>query len=135
MNPLSKKKEKSLSALITELDGYFSRFIRKRDTVNGVIKCFTCGARLTFAEAQAAHFIDRDQMPVRYDEHNVHSCCQHCNCHDPDHKKIYYGRMLQKYGQEEVTRLQRKSKGLQKFFKWEVEDLIEYYKSENRLKP
>ena len=127
-------KEKSLSVLISELDGHFSRFIRKRDTVNGVIKCFTCGTKISFTEAQCGHFIDRDQMPTRYDEHNCHAVCEECNCYDPHHKAVYHGRMLQKYGQEEINRLDRKSKGLQKFFKFEIEDLIEYYKSENRLK-
>jgi hypothetical protein len=89
---------------------------------------------MSFHEAQCGHFIDRDQMPTRYDERNCHAVCEECNCFDTSHKAIYYGRMMQRYGQEEVTRLQRKSKGLQKFFKFEVEDLIEFYKSENRLK-
>jgi len=52
-------KQKSLPVLIHELDAVFSRFIRTRDTKDGVIRCFICGAKLTFQEAQVMHFIDR----------------------------------------------------------------------------
>jgi len=126
-------KQKSLPVLIHELDAVFSRFIRLRDTKDGVIRCFICGAKLSFQEAQVMHYIDRDQMPTRYDERNCHSGCEECNCFDPNHKIRYSARMLFVYGQEEINRLFRKSRGLQKFFRFELEDLIEYYKSENRL--
>lgn len=130
----TKKPEKSLSTLIHELDGHFSRFIRFRDSVDGKTICFTCGKKMTFTESQCGHFIDRDQMPTRYDERNCHAVCEECNCYDPDHKAKYAQRMNEIYGSEETLRLFLKSKGLQKFARFEIEDLINYYKSENRLK-
>lgn len=127
------EKTSSLSSLIKELDGHFSRFIRKRDTVDGKVICFLTGEKMDFIDAQCGHFIDRDQMPTRYDERNCHAVSEETNCYDPDHKEKYRAKMLQVYGLEEIERLERKSKGLQKFFKFEIEDLIEYYRSENRL--
>lgn len=124
---------RSLPTLIHELDGHFSRFIRKRDTVDGKVICFVCAKKMDFNEAQCGHFIGRSKMPTRYDEHNCHAVCEECNCYDTEHMELYLGAMLMKYGADEVTRLQNKSKGLQKFFPFEIEDLIDYYKSENRL--
>jgi hypothetical protein len=127
-------KEKSLSALITELDGHFSKFIRTRDTVNGKVICFTCGKRMAYSESQCGHFIDRDQMPTRFDERNCHAVCEDCNCFDADHHGKYSQAMIKRYGVEEVQSLCRKARGLQKFFKFEILDLIEFYRSENRVK-
>lgn len=123
---------RSLPSLIHDLDGHFSRFIRQRDMVNGKVICFTCGKRMTFQEAQYGHFIDRDQMPTRYNEMNCHSVCEFCNCMDDNHYERYKTKMLDKYGFMGVLDLQHKSRGLQKFMRHEIQDLIEYYKSENR---
>lgn len=130
----TRKPEKSLSALIHDLDGHFSRFIRTRDTVDGKVICFTCGKKMSFVESQCGHFIDRDQMPTRFDERNCHAVCEECNCFDPEHITKYKSAMMVKYGEVEIYSLMRKSRGLQKFFKFEIEDLIAYYQSENRLK-
>lgn len=130
----TKKPEKSLSTLIHDLDGVFSRFIRTRDIVDGKVICFTCGRKMTFQESQCGHFIDRDQMPTRYDERNCHAVCEECNCYDEWHKAKYSHQMIAVYGPEEVERLYQKSKGLQKFARYELEDLIEHYKSVNLLK-
>lgn len=128
----SKSKEKSLPTLIHELDGHFSRFIRQRDTVNGRVICFTCGKKMTFQESQCGHFMHREHMPTRYDERNCHAVCEECNCYDGYHNQTYYQRMLWKYGAKEVELIEAKSLGLQKFMRHELQDLIEYYKSENR---
>lgn len=124
----TKVKEASLSTLIHDLDGVFSHFIKLRDTHNGRIKCFICGASMTFAEAQCGHFIDRDQMPTRFDEHNCHAVCEGCNCFDANHKERYAAMILVKYGHDEIERLHHKSKGLQKYMRFEIDELIGHYK-------
>lgn len=124
---------RSLPSLMHDLDGHFSRFIRQRDTVNGKVICFTCGKKMSFQEAQCGHFIDRDQMPTRYDEQNCHAVCEFCNCMDDTHYERYSMAMIQKYGIMAVRDLKQKSRSLQKFMRHEIEELIEYYKSENRL--
>lgn len=128
LRPTSKKPD-SLPTLIHELDAVFSRYIRLRDTVNGKVICFICGAKMSFQEAQCAHFIDRDQMPTRYDEINCHAGCEDCNCFDTNHKERYYQAMYSTYGITELIRLQLKSKGLQKYMRHELQDLIDVYKA------
>jgi len=102
-------KQKSLPVLIHELDAVFSRFIRLRDTKDGVIRCFICGAKLSFQEAQVMHFIDRDQMPTRYDEMNCHAGCEDCNCYDSSHHGRYSEKMRSTYGVDAVMDLAKKS--------------------------
>lgn len=121
-------KEASLSTLIHDLDGVFSRFIRLRDTQNGRIKCFICGASMTFAEAQCGHFIDRDQMPTRYDETNCRSVCENCNCFDDHHKERFEQKLRTILTPEGMDHLWTKSRGLQKYMRFEIEDLIDHYK-------
>lgn len=125
----TREKEKSLSVLIGEADKVFSEYIRLRDTHNGIIRCFICGINLRFKEAQNMHFIDRDQMPVRFDEINCHAGCDYCNCYDLMHKEKYESAMMNKYGEQTLDTLFCKSKGLQKFMRYEVEELITHYRS------
>lgn len=125
----TREKEKSLSVLIGEADKAFADFIKLRDSVNGMVKCFTCGTKIPKSIAQCAHYIDRDQMPVRFHEQNAHGCCQECNCYDTDHKAKYAKAMVLKYGIGFVQALEKESRGLQKFMRYEVEELITIYKS------
>lgn len=126
------KKPATLSTLIHDLDGIFSRFIRLRDTRNGKIKCFICGAVMTFHEAQCGHFIDRDQMSTRYDEMNCHSICENCNCFDDHHKERYEQKLRTIITPEGMDHLWQKSRGLQKFMRYEVEELIQHYTMRNK---
>lgn len=121
-------KEVKLGTLIKEADEIFSKFIRYRDMKDGVIRCFICGISLRFNEAQNMHFIDRDHMPTRYDELNSHAGCQWCNCYDPVHKERYFMTMVSSFGGDLVEKLLKKSNGLQKFMRFELQEIIDKYK-------
>lgn len=121
-------KEKTLPVLMHELDDVFSDHIRQRDSNNGIVSCFICGARMPWRQSQCMHFIDRYQMATRYDELNCWAGCEECNCFDPDHKDKYRAEMLNKLGKGVVHHLEIKAKSLQKFMRFELEELIEKYK-------
>lgn len=123
-----KTKEVKLGTLIKEADEIFSKFIRYRDMKDGKIHCFICGTPVKFAEAQAMHYIVRDEMPTRYDELNVHGGCQTCNCYDPEHHQRYHLRMIDVYGIGRVQNLRTKSRGMQKFMRFELQEIIDKYK-------
>lgn len=124
-----KPKDKSLSSLVKEADKVFSEYIRKRDTKDGRINCFICGSSLTFAQADAMHFIDRDQMAVRFDEVNVNAGCKDCNRFDPLHKTKYENMMILNYGFPAIDRLHMKSRSLAKFTRFELGEIIDEYKT------
>jgi hypothetical protein len=63
------------------LDKWFSLYIRKRDT-NGASNsgfCCTCGRHITFETCDCGHFISRDRIATRWNEHNAHGQCRACN--------------------------------------------------------
>lgn len=126
-------KEKSLQVLIKELDGIFSDFVRMRDSENGRVKCFICGFSMPWRMSQNMHYIDRDQMPTRYDEDNCHAGCQSCNCFNPDHSNEYECALVAKLGTKMVHLLLKKSKSLAKFMRSDLVDLIEFYKERVRV--
>ena len=126
-------KEKQLSTLIKEADTAFSIFIRKRDLPGGKGRCFICGTKLLHSQAHCGHYIKRDQMPVRYDELNAHAICETCNCFESEHEEQYALKMVLQYGHKAVFNLEDKARGLQKYMRYELQELIDYFKSENRL--
>src|SRR5687768_16396325 len=93
-------KKKSLSTLIKELDGLFSEWLRRGNSVNGKCECYICGHKARWQEMQAGHFVDRDQMSLRFDLSNVYIVCEQCNCFDPDHYKRFEQAILTKRGQD-----------------------------------
>lgn len=122
-------KDKSLSVLIKEADAVFSKYIRQKASINGYCYCFICSKRMKISEAQCGHYRDRDQMATRYDETNCHPLCEYCNCMDLDHACKYEWMMIQVYDLEHVSMLQAKSKGLRKYMRHELKELIDTYKT------
>lgn len=127
---ITKPKEKSLAVLISELDSVFSEFIRVRDAkpFSGLVHCFICGVAIPWRASQAMHFIDRDQMPTRFDEINVNGGCESCNMTDDLHLIKYENTMLLRYGSSVVNSMILKSRNLQKYVRPELIEMIGYYK-------
>lgn len=122
-----KVKEKSLQVLEKELDAVFSDFIRLRDCRSGMCRCFVCNAWIHWKYAQNGHFIPRAKMPTRYHEKNCHAVCEACNVYDAKHQLKYGVAMVNKYGIEEVESLMNLSRGLQKFMRSDITELITNY--------
>lgn len=123
-------KEKSLQLLETELDLIFSRFIAFRDFKNGWI-CFICGCKIhSKGNGETGHFIRRQHMPTRYSETNCNFICFDCNRDDPNHEKSYRFAMIRTYGIKEVERLESQKNGLQKFMRFELQEMIDHYRIE-----
>lgn len=123
--------QESLSTLIKRADHVFSSYIRRRDANKQnpfYLNCFTCGKPERIEFAHCMHFIDRDQMAVRYDEMNAHGGCENCNCFDPSHKIKYHDAMVTKYGEEKLDELIDRSRSLAKLMRHELVELIEHYK-------
>lgn len=126
----TKPKQDSLSTLIKKLDTVFSEYIRLRDCDdNGTVTCFVTGERVWWRDADAAHWLGRSLMPVRFDERNVHATTKDTNQYeDPfEHGRKYDAAMKRHYQQCEVETLVLKSVSVQKFMRHEILELIETY--------
>jgi len=121
------RSSKTKSLAKKKADKYFSKFIRKRDSVNGLAKCISCG-RLT-SSFDAGHFIDRSKEATRYDEKNVHAQCVKCNRFESG-RQFEHGKAIDAmYGEGTSNQLLQKSKMRCKRGKSDYEFLAKEYKN------
>lgn len=121
-------KDKSLASLIKEADTVFSKYIRQKYSTCGYCQCFICDAKLKISEAQNGHYIDRNQMPTRYDEMNCRPVCEACNCYDTNHIQKFRIRLIYTIGSGQVEHLHVKARSLAKFMRHELQEIIDSYK-------
>ena len=115
-------------SLVKKLDIIFSKYIRLRDSNNGVFRCCSCGQIKPYASADAGHFINRRWMATRWREDNVHAQCSACNRFDEGNAVGYTLFMIDKYGKAHVEYLQALKNQTMKYSDWELEALIDDYK-------
>lgn len=119
-------------ALVKKLDRSFSKYIRARDTKDGVGKCCSCGQIKLYAELDAGHFINRKHYSLRWREDNVHAQCIPCNRFDEGNSAGYALFMIDKYGKSHVEYLEGLKHSYAGYVDSELELLIQDYKT--RLK-
>lgn len=123
-------KEQSLSVLIAEADKVFSEYVRLKDAepFTGIVKCFVTGQKIHWKEADAGHYVARQQMGTRWDEMNVHACTVGSNRFDPDHHDDYDRAMSKEYSTEELAGLYQRGRSLLKPTRFDISILIAKYK-------
>jgi len=126
--PIKKKTSNPRKILVFKLDRAFSKFIRQRDSVNGMNTCFTCGVIKPIKSLHAGHFMVRQQMSTRYDEKNVQPQCVSCNSFYSGRQAEFGIALDEKYGAGTARNLIDKSYTLKKYSIDELEDLLKYYK-------
>lgn len=123
-----------MSKSIKTLDEVFSRYIRRRDCPNGIGRCISCGALISYDTCDAGHYIGRAHTATRWNETNVHAQCRICNRHKYGNLKAYRRRLVELYGVEAVEELERMKHLTVCLHESDYRELIEYYKIKlNRL--
>lgn len=127
----------SASTLIKELDGLFSEWLRRGNAdQNGKCTCFICDYKARWQDMQAGHFVDRDQMALRFDVNNVYVVCPTCNCFDDNHRTRFEDAIRTKRGEDVLKFLEVQKRSLKKWMRNELIELIEYTKVQlKKLKP
>ena len=122
-------KKPTRKTLITKLDKVFSEYIRRRYAKNDIATCVTCGKKDHWKKLQAGHFMSRKHYATRWDEDNVEVQCSACNV-------FRYGEqyLFAKYlGTKKADMLLNKSRETVKFPDWEIQEMIELYKTKISL--
>ena len=122
-------KKPTRKTLITKLDKVFSEYIRRRYAKKDIATCVTCGKKDHWKKLQAGHFMSRKHYATRWDEQNVEVQCSACNV-------FRYGEqyLFAKYlGAEKADMLLAKSRETVKFPDWEIQEMIELYKTKISL--
>ena len=89
----------------------FSRYVRLRDCIKttgsqyqGI--CFTCERIVDFDLLHCGHFISGRGNSLFFEEHNSKAQCPTCNLLLGGNPEVYREKMINKYGIEEVERLE-----------------------------
>lgn len=120
------------SRLIKNIDKFFSKYIRQRDSQDGLGRCITCRQTVEISKAHAGHFIPRGCMLTRWDERNVALQCAGCNTYRGGEQAEYLLALERKYGRpvvDELMLLKKKWKRENKSFTiGELRELAQKYK-------
>jgi NAD-dependent dihydropyrimidine dehydrogenase PreA subunit len=127
-------KKKSISTLKSELQKIFNTYIRLRDTQydkgQAFFVCISCGEKKTTDQMHAGHYWPvGGNEAVRFDEDNCHGQCIACNYHKHGNEKGYRPRLIKKIGQSRFDMLEIKRLNRSKMMAFELEYLIEDYKT------
>lgn len=110
-----------------KLDSIFSKFIRLRDSKNGIGTCITCGRRKSWRYMDCGHYIKRQYLATRYDEKNCNIQCKHCNVFEQGANEKYKIAIDKKWGKGTSDMLEMKKTNKTKWTKFEYEVLIKHY--------
>lgn len=106
-----------------ELDRVFSVYIRLRD--DG--KCFTCDDEKYWRYQQNGHYISRSYLATRFDEENCNTQCPGCNIFRKGNYPEYAIRLIRKYGNGILAKLDRKKNLIVKYDIPDYKKLIRKY--------
>ena len=116
-------KKPSRKTLVKNLDTIFSTYIRRKDAIDDIATCVTCGKKDHYKNLQCGHFMSRSNYSTRWEENNVGVQCYGCNISRSGEQfkfSLYLGNKLS----EEMY---LKSKQTVKFADVDLIDLIKYY--------
>jgi len=122
-------KKLTRSKLVKKLDTVFSIYIRRKDAINDIATCFTCGKQDHWKKLQNGHFQSRKHYSTRWDEVNCQVQCAGCNVFRYGEQYKFSLGLNEKYGKFTSEMLMIKAREICKIPDFEIEDLIEKYKS------
>ena len=127
-------KKQTVSSLKKKLDQVFSEYIRKRDCLDttgsfdyGV--CCTCGVTYPYKKLQCGHFQSRKASLTRYHEKNTSAQCVGCNMFKAGEQYKFAQYIDKKYGDGTADLLQHLATETHQWKIFELEEMIETYKS------
>ena len=128
-----KRKDKSMSQLKREFDTVFSRWIRLKNSKDGMCQCVTCSVKKPIKEMQAGHYISRGYLSTRFDERNVHCQCVSCNLFKKGNIDEYTLWLIGEYGEGILEELNKKKWETKRYSRFEYESFIIVYKEKIKL--
>lgn len=123
-----KRRQKSRSQLVRQLDSVFSTYIRQKEAIDGIGRCVTCGDTKPWQQLQNGHFYTRGRYHTRWDEDNCHTQCVTCNVFKKGNYINYTMYMIDRYGRDFVNELEIKSKSKDKILTTVIQEMIEHYR-------
>ena len=117
----------SRGRLIKKLDSLFSKYIRRKDAINDIAKCVTCGVERHWKELQCGHFQSRRHYSTRWHENNTRPQCVKCNMFSQGEQYIFGKKLKDEIGDVMFDELILEKNRTQKYTLSDYKYLIEYY--------
>lgn len=128
--PIQKKgkaKKPKRKTLVKKLDTIFSIYIRRRNSVDDISECITCGKKDHWKRLQNGHFMSRKHLITRWDEDNCQVQCAGCNVFKYGEQYKFSVWLDSNIGEGTADWLLQKSRGIYKISDFELINLIEIY--------
>jgi len=122
-------KKLTRSKLVKQLDTIFSTYIRRKNSVNDIATCFTCGKEDHYKKLQNGHFQSRRHYSTRWDETNCQVQCAGCNVFKFGEQFIFSQNLDIKFGEGTARRLHIKAQQIIKLTDVEIIEMIKRYKT------
>jgi len=122
-------KKPSRSKLVKQLDSIFSIYIRRKDSVNNIATCFTCGKKDHYKKLQNGHFQSRRHYSTRWLERNCAVQCIKCNIFLSGQQFIFGQNLDIKFGEGTARQLHIQAQKILKITNAEIIEKIKLYKS------
>ena len=116
-------KKPTRKSLVIKLDTIFSQYIRRKDAINEIAECITCGKKDHYKKLQCGHFQSRSHYSTRWDENNVGVQCYGCNISRSGEQYKF----SQYLGDNLAQEMYIKSKQIVKFADVDLIEMIGYY--------
>lgn len=135
----TKKRKEQKRKLVEDLETIQKKVLRVQATFNTYIRlrdngkeCVSCHTILNSKKKKfdAGHLFNaNNHWNIRFDPQNVNGQCVKCNKHLHGNLLPYRKKLIQRYGQETMDRLELAAYKIRNFTKDELEDILNHYKS------
>ena len=120
-------KKPTRKSLVIKLDTVFSQYIRRKDAIDEIATCVTCGKKDHWSKLQNGHWASRRHYSTRWDEQNCNVQCAGCNVFRAGEIYLYTKYLCSQYGENFPEELYIKSQKIVKFTDVDLIEMIEYY--------
>ena len=120
-------KKPTRKSLVIKLDTVFSQYIRRKDAIDEIATCVTCGKKDHWSKLQNGHWASRRHYSTRWDEQNCNVQCAGCNVFRAGEIYLYTKYLCSQYGENFPEELYIKSQKTVKFTDGDLIEMIGYY--------
>ena len=122
-------KKATRKSLVIKLDTVFSQYIRRKDAIDEIATCVTCGKKDHYKKLQCGHWASRRHYSTRWDEQNCNVQCSGCNVFRAGEIYLYTKYLCSQYGENFPEELYIKSQKTVKFTDVDLVQMIDKYTS------
>ena len=125
-------KKRTLKRAKQKAWGACSKYVRHRDSRNGICTCYTCGVSKPVAEMQAGHAIQGRGNSILFETDAIRPQCASCNVWQGGRLDVFIPKLLDEIGRSRYDELLALKGKPRKFTIEELKELEGYFNEKLR---